>query len=52
MVLDIEPENPDVERAMSGGTGSMAMSGIGSGLDSTNKDPTVLCLNKFDSTVF
>jgi hypothetical protein len=38
MAVDIEPENPDVERAMSGGTGSMAMSGIGSGLDSTNKD--------------
>jgi len=38
MAVDIEPENPDVERAMSGGTGSMAMSGIGSGLDSPNKD--------------
>ena len=38
MALDIEPENPDVERAMSGGTGSIAMSGIGSSLDSPNKD--------------
>ncbi len=38
MALDIEPENPDVERAMSGVTGSMSMSGIGSSPKSPNED--------------
>ena len=33
MAIDIEPENPDVERARSG-SGTIAMSGIGSGQDS------------------
>lgn len=37
MAIDIEPENPDVERAMSG-SGTIAMSGVGSGRDSPNFD--------------
>ncbi|KAL3786768.1 hypothetical protein ACHAW5_002969 [Stephanodiscus triporus] len=37
MAIDIEPENPDVESAMSG-SGTIAMSGIGSGGDSPNND--------------
>lgn len=37
MAVDIEPENPDVEKAMLG-TGPIAMSGIGSSSDSAKGD--------------